>query len=581
MTENTPEIADNSSEIADNSSEIDFEGLTDVEKFAYSTPEVQRLLSEVATHRTQNDTMAEALQGAMLALQVENIGWLGVLQNGADDNGVKLEDLKEISEKCREYVGFTDLMKRGVELRASYVWSKGILFNSDKIDKPGSSKRGAKTSLHQFIQANHNTLFSSDANKELERLAATDGNVIIAIHKDPRKPVMIIPIHQISDVAYNPDDDSDIWAYQRQWSQTDFRTGERTLMKKWYVTDRWDTDTVKVPDNIGQAPNIVAVDKDYTVVDVRVNRQVGWALGIPDAAPGLPYYREYNNFMRYGSDVSEAMSRIIFKILNPSAGAAKNSATRVITPGSGGSGAVSLGGGQDMQALNTAGRGYDFDSGRALAARLASSLEVSVIHLLSDPGAAGSSYGSASNLDMPTKRAMVSRQRTWIDAFERIIRVATKEEVVVQFPPLDDPDPYREAQVRAVDWGSGVIHADEHRYRIVTETQMQTFHEDVPEGVLLPNNEQSLARRDIDTDGQGGTSASTAEGTDPDVKTSAASATQGRSTGAGNSGDHNNSRDDVLANSVMTQANIMMLHSEMDELKALIEGLAVQVARNK
>lgn len=571
MTE-TPE---NTPEIVSNSFQLDESTLSEAEKIAYNTPEIQHLLMEVSNYQTRNESMEEALQGAMIALQVENIGWMGLFQNGADDNGLHLDDLKEISQKCREYVGFTDLMKRGVELRVSYVWSKGVLFNTASLEdsQVSTSRRGPKTNLSKFFAANQNTLFSSDANKELERLAATDGNVIIAVHKNPSRPVMIIPIHQISDVAYNPNNDSDIWAYQRQWSHTDFRTGEKSLKKEWYVTDRWDTDEVPIPDKIGKDPDDVGVNKDYTVVDIRVNRQVGWALGIPDAAPGLPYYKEYSNFMRYGSDVSEAMSRIIFKILNPSAAAAKKSATRVVTPGGGGTGAVSLGGGQDMQALNTAGRGYDFDSGRALAARLASSLEVSVIHLLSDPGAAGSSYGSASNLDMPTKRAMVSRQRTWIDAFERIIRVATKEEVEVQFPPLDDPDPYREAQVRAVDWASGVIHIDEQRHRIVSETQMQTFHDEAPDGVLLPNNRHSWERSDIDPK-EGPSNA--AAGNGPEVKTSTASATQGRSTGAGNSGDHD-LRDDVISDSLMAQANIMMLHSEMDELKALIENIATDV----
>ena len=159
---------------------------------------------------------------------------------------------------------------------------------------------------------------------------------------------------------------------------------------------------------------------------------------------------------------------------------------------SGAGGIAGIGTGNDLTALATAGKSYDFDALRPVAAMVATSLEVSVIHLLSDPGAAGSSYGSAQNLDLPTKRAVVNRQDLWGAFFERIVEYATGERVQVTFPTLDDPDPYREMQVVALGWNTGLLHKDEARSRVLRVGQFEALHADAPEETAIPGGEASL-----------------------------------------------------------------------------------------
>lgn len=555
---------------------LDVENFNEVDKFAYQTTEVQALVAEVNALVMSNEVLKEDLGQAMLALKVENIGWTNVIggSGSVNDNGLSLENLQEVSNRCREYAAFTDLIKRGLALRASYIWSKGILIEGERrnLGKDGKpSAMGKPKAWATFYDTNETLFMNAESQQEIERLAGTDGVVLFAVPKRPSGRMMILGVHDVDRIALNPDKDDEVWAYRRKWNSRNIATGEVDVKFEWIITDKWDKGKLEVPKKIidKDAKTGTDVSTEYVIVDVHVNRLNGWALGIPDAAAGLPYYREYNNFMKYGSDVAASMSKIIFKILNKSAAGAKQSAVNVMRPGGGGGQAASLGDGQDMQALNTAGRGYDFDSGRSLAARLASSLEVSVIHLLSDPGAAGSSYGSAQNLDMPTKRAMVLRQRVWEDAFRRIFKVvAPNEEIKIQFPPLEDPDMYREAQTRTMDWLTGLVHEDEMRQRIMDETRMKSLHEGFPEGVMLPNNEESLARHDIDTDGvDGGDTSKDSKG---NARVEAASPDQGKRTGAGNAG-YKDTRQDILSQTLVT-AKMEMLEEKMNAILAVLEG---------
>src|SRR5690606_32618220 len=99
--------------------------------------------------------------------------------------------------------------------------------------------------------------------------------------------------------------------------------------------------------------------------------------------------------------------------------------------------------------------------------------------------------------DLPTKRAMVSRQNLWASYIERILKWATGKDVDVTFPPLDD-DPYRAVQALALIWNTGLVHEDEMRDPILEMGGITAKHEKAPENVLLPNNSDSWERADID-----------------------------------------------------------------------------------
>jgi hypothetical protein len=102
--------------------------------------------------------------------------------------------------------------------------------------------------------------------------------------------------------------------------------------------------------------------------------------------------------------------------------------------------------GQDLQAVSTAGRGYDFVSPRPVAAMAAAAWNVSNMDLLNDSSAAGSSYGSANALAPANKNAMRLMQREWISLFEEIFDFFSLGRPRIWFEELDEVDQYRAAQ---------------------------------------------------------------------------------------------------------------------------------------
>ena len=155
--------------------------------------------------------------------------------------------------------------------------------------------------------------------------------------------------------------------------------------------------------------------------------------------------------------------------------------------------------GMDVAALATAGRGYDFDSLRPVLAIVATSLDISVVALSSDPGAAGSSYGAGQLLDMPTMLAMEARRLIHAEFEEEILRWLGAEDAKAWFSPLrDGAELYRELQAFMLPLLQGLYEPQEIRDR--TDSFMGWPKGTVPAGVLIPNNVNSLARRDVDVD---------------------------------------------------------------------------------
>jgi hypothetical protein len=389
----------------------------------------------------------------------------------------------------------------------------------------------------------------------MERAAVSAGGYML-LGNDSRNTIIApVPLSEITGVFLNPDYAGDVWAYKRSWETLD-ANGKPDKREFWYYTDRYEGDRKT---EIGDVGNKVPVAKDRTLIDQTFNSQVGWPLGVPDGLAAIVWARIYSELMTHGKVMTESLAKFAMKVTTNSKAGATNVGVKLA--GNGGSGQTAvIGSGQDLTPLSSAGKAYDFDGIRAVAAMVATSLEVSIVHLLSDPGAAGSSYGSASNLDLPTKRAMVSRQNLWGDYVARVIKWATGTDVEVSFPALDDADPYREAQISALAWNTGLVHEDEARPSMLKSANIQSLHPKAPDGVMLPNNEKSWARNDIDPKDDPGK-----------VPATAASPDQGKGNGSGGTpGDvKNDNRTDTISQSLKRMQDTDFLA----ELRELVERL--------
>lgn len=513
--------------------------------------EQARLLEQ---EREQSEMLREELAAARMVMAYEDAGWkLLTGSNVSDVEGPALDQLKDASVKIREVASTSPITKRGLSLRHSYVWSKPPQIPGFNVDVPENG-RGRPTRSRQFFTSsvNQNSLFSDAAHLQMEFALGTDGCYIL-VGDDSTKEVRPIPLSEIHDVMTHPEFPGEIWAYLRRWKNN----GDE--QERWFYTDQY---TGRKQKTISRDKRPIPVAQGQTILDVWANKQSGWAFGLPDALPAIPWVRMYTELMDKGRVMTEALALFAAKVTVKSKNGSANVGVKV-GQNRGTGNIATLGEGNNLDVFQSAGKTYDFNGIRPVAAMVATALEVSIVHLLSDPGAAGSSYGSASNLDLPTKRAMVARQNMWAGFLSRVIKWATNADVEVAFPDLDDADVYRRSQVVALAWQQGLFHPQEAREAFVKFADMVELEASAPADVLIPNNAKSLARRDIDTDaasqpGDGG-------------NTTAASPDQGRSSGNGGAGSTlaNDERTDQVSELLGRMRNDEFL----GELRSLVERL--------
>ena len=529
---------------------------------------VTEALQDVAgTSPEAAEIVAEALPRVTAMLQAEDVGWrewYSKVTNG-DLPGPGLDEVKSASELAREMVLGSPLISRGLDLRTSYVWSKGILVNG----APGFSetatpkRRGPLNQMEKFFKNRSfiRYVYSAEAFKDMEGAAFTDGTYLL-LGDDETKDLHPIPLEDIDAVYLNPDYDGEIWAYRRTWTSYPVLGGPGVVKSVWYYTDTYTggrtlPETVKKDD-----PNAPTVDKTKTLFVKSFNTMVGWPLGVPDSLPALRWARIYAELVQVGITVSKANAKFVYKAKSNTADGARNAAAQA-SKSKGTGNVASLGNGNDLISIPQANRSWDFNGIRPIASQVATALNVSVVHILSDPGAAGSSYGSASNLDLPTKRAMVSRQQEWVEFIQRIIEWGSGTALQVSFPSLDDPDPYREGQLQTMIWNSGLVHADEARPRMLAIGGIIPTKDKAPTGVMLPNNEKSLNRSDVDSDSSGGSSVS---GVSPTAK----SPDQGKRNGTGGVSDS-------TAKDLRNEALVTALLERLEQVSHQVETLALMV----
>lgn len=454
--------------------------------------------------------LEERLQAVSTALAVEDLNWRNITGGGNEVEGMDLEQLKSTSKLAREMAAGSGLIKRGITLRHSYIHSKPLVVPG--VDDSTGTRKGRPSREVAFVRKSQNqtALFGASATYPMESALATDGCYLL-LGDNKTKTLHAIPLFEIEDIYVDPTFPGEIWAYKRSWVTMEGK--DRKTQQRWYYTDRYTgTKRSKIDDT--------PVDLNHTMIDMWVNRQVGWPLGLPDVLPALLWARIYTELIHYGKIVNDALASFVAKVKVKSKAGAKDAAVKMggARPGQ----TAVYGEGNEVDVFSSAGRTYDFDGVRPVAALVATAMEVSLVHLLSDPGAAGSSYGSASNLDLPTKRAMTIRQNEWAAFVERVIAWGSGAKVNISFPPLEEPDLYRSVQSVTMAWQTGLLHEQEARNAMLAALGRVPDEPGPPKGLVIPGTEQENPGDDSTEDEPTGGAGK-----------QAASPDQGRSTGTG------------------------------------------------
>lgn len=402
---------------------------------------MDRIAEAIGPELQEIEVLREGIAEVRAMLDYEDRNWAKLFGPGTGDQveGLDLDQVQDTSIKARKKVAASALNKRAADLHAGYVFGNG--FEIHETDHDPTSK-GPKTLTHKFYNnpINQESIFSGAARRELQYARFSDGNVIALCNRKTRE-VRRVPISEISNVLLNPDHPEEIWAWLREWTSST-PDGKSKTRAEWVYTNRVPKDRRQKTISVGGKP--VPVSQDSVVVDLRANRQVGWTFGVPDALAGMHWAEAYGEVLRYGQIVNESLAKVTHKVVTASKKGSQNAG---VSLGTGGPGqAAVMGEGQDIQLVNSSQRSFDFTAARPLAAMAAAAWNVSNIDLLSDSSAAGSSYGAAQSLTPGMQNAMNAMRLEWTQFYQDIFEVVGLGRPEVHWPPMETPDPYRQAQ---------------------------------------------------------------------------------------------------------------------------------------
>lgn len=478
----------------------------------------------------KSTTLGEALSSVMAMLKREDKHWVKVFGQ-ADDGGLEISDLQEWSEKIRNSVVGAPWIGRGLRLRHAQVWQGGIEYEGISTETRG---RGPKVQSIIDNPLNQRNFFGKQARKRREGCLYHDG-IALWIGDEATKTLQAIPLSQITDVLTDPDNTGEVWAYRRMWQQRNLETGKSERQVRWYFTDLYvDKRSATIQLTAG---NPEAVDQEHVIFDMHANRLEGFSLGAPDALAAQIWNGIARDAVMDGTIMNSALATIAFRATSATQAGADNTTMRIAGAAKG---ATAVTGSADgLTAMPTAGKAYDFDALRGLTAIVATSLDVSNIALTSDVGAAGSSYNSASSLDLPTRLIVEARRDEHIELDERVLAWMGAPQATARFNSLDDAtDIFRLVQALGLFWQSGLAIPEPIAERIADLLQVDANK--VPDGVITPNNERGLwlvsPDQTADPNPQSGAGQGNPNGTSP---------TQGQASGVGKGVKPNDIRSDA------------------------------------
>lgn len=439
---------------------------------------------EMASLQAKNEQLEEGIAEVRAMMNYEDQGWklIAGIATGERLEGLDIEEVQMIAEKIAPRVAAGALPKRAADLHAGFNFGRGYYIEG--TEKPTGA--GAPKRIRKFFTqtVNQESLFSESAGEELQRARFITGNVLLACNTK-KQEVNRIPFKQIIEVKVDPDFPENVIAYCREWDTQD--GSENSVRRRWYYTKRY---TGTRQSSYTENNQTILVDKDITIVDLRANRQVGHVLGIPDGLAGLHWAEAYGQILQYGQVVSESLAKILYKVINKTAQGTKTTGLKISSFGGHG-GTASMAEGQDLAAVSTAGRGYEFAHARPVASMAASAWNVSNMDLLNDSSAAGSSYGSANALVPGNRNAMILMQKEWGSVFQDVFEVMGLGRPRITWEPLETPDVYRSMQ--ALKLGEPALHDSEVRMKVLDILDIVGESSDIPDTLKMRSLDPATA----------------------------------------------------------------------------------------
>lgn len=396
--------------------------------------QVEKLVSRLEQETNNNEMLQESVADLQRALHEP--GWIWLTAQAEQEFAP--EAMVQMRAICRLFAIKNPLIRRGLNLRSSYVWGQGV-----EIAARANGRQDGEQDVQAVVKAflddpsNQRTLTGAQARDALETFGlGCDGEVFVCLFTRPATghvQARILPADEIAEIICDPEDAASPWFYLRRWTHVGRDAqGNPVRESREQLYPALDHRPNSRPGTYAG----VKVDWAAPVLHVPVNQPLGWQRGIPDAYAAVDWAKAYKEFLEDWARLMRSLSRYAWKASAPGG---RNAAvrTRLAAPPTrdpatgepmhAGATAV-LPPDVQLEAVSKSGATLDADSGRPIAAMVASALDVPVTMLLGDPGVTGS-RATAQTLDKPTETSAGQRRDLWAAVLHRILRHVITESV--------------------------------------------------------------------------------------------------------------------------------------------------------
>ena len=385
------------------------------------------------------ERLEEALYDAQRMLAQDDAGW-SLLGSGLNGEAFARDHLQQVTKLARIMSVADPLIRRAVSLHLAFMWGGGVAISADQED-------GAEQDVNAVIQAFlddekvQKVLSGPTAHETRERALKTDGEYFLALPTSPltgRVQPRRVPADEVRDIITNPEDAVDVWFYERSYIQRSIvSAGGDTRVAEESVTVYY-PDVSYRPSTRMRTLNGHAVRWDAPVVHLAVNATER-GRGVPDLYAALPWAQGYKGFLQDWAGLVKALSRLAFKVSSKTPrgqSAARTAFAAAPVNGDGQVGQTIIAGeGQSIEAIGKSGATIDSNSGRPLAAMVASATDVPVTMLLADPGVTGA-RATAETLDRPFYETIKARQALHTSFLLTVLGYVVREAVRAPRGPL-------------------------------------------------------------------------------------------------------------------------------------------------
>lgn len=378
------------------------------------------LIQELRQSEFEGEVLNERM--AELELALENANWMRLMFEGGQE--FSREGLRKIVELARMMFIKNPLIKRGVMVKALYVWAQGV------------SVRYKDQALNKILQdfwddpKNRVELTGHQAQLMKEIDMEVESNLFFTFFVRPtdgRVRVRTLPFDEVVEIISDPEDAKAAWYYVRSWMEKGLASdGRRVTRSRKACYPDWQYNPKVKPAKIGGAE----VKWGTPVYHVKTGGMSGWKFGVSEVYAAIDWARAYKEFLEDVASLMRAYSRFAWKRITKGGkkAIAAERAKLASTLGTGGTsgetnpppvtGAMAfLGEGTDLQPMQVRGASISPDDGRRLLLMVAAAVGLPETYF---GDVSVGTFATAKTMDRPTELAMKERQTFWTDIFRQM-----------------------------------------------------------------------------------------------------------------------------------------------------------------